>query len=321
MSLFQSISLANDANSFEDLGRQMQLPDTPDMWGPVDNSIDAWVDRFNQVVNRPRFDAKIDGFISPFSTDHWGASADIMQGMAARFESLAQDKVDPNKIFTADMAQLKTIQANHAKITKMFEHCLAEALTEKGKVGLTEDEIAAMQALNSANATLTNITKEQIAVRKAIAELKIKQQQVGGPPGQAGAPTGGGRAASAFDVGRAIMDDIFTTVPGNITEPQVVGNYPSMDPSQAENVLNNIVAEATVSDAIRNEAAGPTTYVVVDRNGQNPEFVTYSADGQEMVDYENPRSTITDINPETGFAQDDLMQEYPIKIRQDLAGI
>ena len=117
------------------------------------------------------------------------------------------------------------------------------------------------------------------------------------------------------------MDDIFTTVPGNISEPPVVGNYPSMDPSQAESVLNNIVAEASVSDAIRNEAAGPTTYVVVDRNGQNPEFVTYSADGQEMVDYENPRSTITDINPETGFAQDDLMQEYPIKIRQDLAGI
>ena len=97
MSLFQSISLANDANSFEDLGRQMQLPDTPDMWGPVDNSIDAWVDRFNHVVNRPRFDAKIDGFISPFSTDHWGASADIMQGMAARFESLAQDKVDDHQ--------------------------------------------------------------------------------------------------------------------------------------------------------------------------------------------------------------------------------
>ena len=185
-------------------------------------------------------------------------------------------------------------------ITKMFEHCLAEALTEKGKVGLTEDEIAAMQALNSANATLTNITKEQIAVRKAIAELKIKQQQVGGPPGQAGAPTGGGRAASAFDVGRAIMDDIFTTVPGNITEPQVVGNYPSMDPSQAESVLNNIVAEATVSDAIRNEAAGPTTYVVVDRNGQNPEFVTYSADGQEMVDYENrdPQSLISILKPD-----------------------
>ena len=321
MSLYESMMLADQQNSFEDLGRQMQLPQSPEMWGPVDNSVEAWVNRFNQVIDRPRYE-RIDGFISPFASDHWGASADIMQGMAARYESLTQDRVDPNKIFTSDIAQLKTIQANHAKITKMFEHCLAAALTEKDKVGLNEDEVAAMQALNSAQTTLAAITKHQVDIKKAIAELKIKQQAVGGGPMQPdGSTGGGGRGLSAFDIGRSIMDTIHeTSIPVQVDQPAVT-TYPSVDPAQAELVLDNIVSEAAVSAAIRNEAQSPTTYVLVDKDGSNPEYITLSGDGRVMDSSVNPTTAIANVDIETGKAADELMETYDIKIRDDLAGV
>lgn len=315
MSMYDAFMAAENANSFEELSIEANPDHQTQPWGPVDNTLSAWVERYNQLVDRPKFNPNIDGFISPFSFDHWGASSDIMQGLAAKAEALNSDRLDPNKIFTSDIAQLKTIAASHAKVVRVFEHQLMGSLTEKGKVGLNEDDIEAMQALNSAQSTLANITKEQIAVKKAIAELKIKQQQAAG--GAAQESGGGGRALSAFDIGRSIMDNIFDTPSVPQSNQTVITNYPAVDTLQAERVIDNLVNVGDIADTVKFEADAPKTMVVVDRNGGNPEFVTYASNGEELPDFPNPTAAIQTIDPSTGKAVDELLQEYDIKYRDE----
>ena len=99
----------------------------------------------------------MDGWISPYASDNWGATSIILKSMEdiSRLPPLS-DKVDPNKIFTSDISALRTQAADQMKVTKMFEKKLMESLTERGKMGLNENDIMAMQALTSARSSVTN---------------------------------------------------------------------------------------------------------------------------------------------------------------------
>ena len=313
MSLFDVFSQMNDIKPFESVGEEMSGQYLPGTWADVANSSGEWLDHYMAMATRPRFNPNYDGYISPFANMHWGASSDVMQTLAAGANlGPIQEKLDPNRIFTSDIAAFKTLAADQLKVVRIFERRLVESLTEKGKVGLNEDDIEAMQALTSARSAIASINKEQVAIKKNIAELKIKQQQAGTTPG---APVTGGRSMNAFDIGHGMIDNIFKSAIGTTSPPVVDTNYPSADSAQAAAVLDSIVGGDQVASTTQFESENPTTYVVLAPGDsiENARFATYNSSGDVLVDYPNPTAKIVSIDTEGKTANDELMVQYPIK--------
>lgn len=318
MGMLDAFNILNSVQSFESAAEEY-MPKVQAEWDRPMDDPHVWLDRYDKFSERPKFNPNIDGYISPYASGHWGASSDIIQGIAARMElGPMEEKIDPNKIFTSDIAALKTLAADQIKIVKLFERKLIESLNDKGKFGLNEDDIEAMQALTSARSAITQINKEQIAVKKNIAELKIKQSQqaaaANGTQGQTNP-----RSISTFEVGRSIMDNIFDAQPMQQQQQQpVVANYPTMDLDQAADVLDNIVDAGSIAATTVYESSGPTTYVVVGDSDSDTEFVTLSSTGEVLSDYPNPTSKITDVNRQSKTALDEFMVSYPVKYKDEL---
>lgn len=317
MGMLDAFNQLNSVQPFESVAEEY-MPQVQAEWDKPMDDPHVWLDRYDKFVERPKFNPNIDGYISPYASGHWGASSDILQGIASRMElGPLEEKVDPNKIFTADIAALKTLAADQIKIVKLFERKLVESLSDKGKFGLNEDDIEAMQALTSARSAITQINKEQIAVKKSIAELKIKQNQQSNSANTGQSPEGG-RPISTFTVGRSILDNIFDAPQMQQQQAPVVANYPSIDTDQASNVLDTIVDEGSIAASTVYEASEPTTYVVVGDSDNDTEFVTMSASGEIIQNYPNPTSKITDIDRKSKNATDEFMVSYPIKFRNEL---
>lgn len=280
----------------------------------------GWQDEFGGFKTRPVL-YNMDGYISPYASDNWGGTSVVLKNFddTSRLPSLS-DKVDPNKIFTADISALKTLAADQIKITKMFEKKLMEGLTDRGKFGLNEADIMAMQALTSARSAITAINKEQIAIKKNIADLRIKQQNGGSSSsntnGGSNDSTRGTRGLSSMDVGRSILDSIFDT-PSNATPsaPPTTGFTPATT-GDASRILDELIPSTSNTQF---EASGATTYVVINDNDDNDvEFVTYDQNGDIIPDYPNPKSKITKIDRDTNVAVDELLVQYPIKYKTEI---
>ena len=120
----------------------------------------------------------MDGFISPYASNNWGGTTNILQYIndESRLPQF-ENKIDPNKIFSSEINGLRALAADQQRITKMFETRLRESLSEKGKMGLTEEDIEAMSALTAARSAIAGTYKEQVAIKKNIADIRIKQAQ------------------------------------------------------------------------------------------------------------------------------------------------
>lgn len=320
MGFLDTFRAMDEASPFEHVKEDMyQSPNqaVPEFDKPA-NDPHVWLDRYAQFSARPKFNQNIDGYISPYASGHWGASSDIMQSIAAGMElGPMQEKVDPNKIFTSDIAALRTLAADQIKIIRVFERKFLESLNDKGKFGLNEDDIEALQALTSARSALTAINKEQIAVKKNIAELKIKQQQANGSSAPGGTQQTSGRSANAYDIGRSIMDNLWDMTPAQ-TSPPVQVSYPAIDPSQASDVLDQVVDVGQLASSVQYEADSPTTYVLVGDSDDDVEFATYSKNGELMDESINPTSKITSIDRSTDTAMDEFLVTYPIRYKSDM---
>ena len=119
---------------------------------------------------------------------------------------------------------LNVLAADQAKTLKMFERRFNESITEKGKYGLTEEDIEAMAAITSARAAIVSITKERSAIKKNMAELKIKQAANSGAVAASNASQVG-KPGDNTDFGLLMLDNIFKTpdapVPGSIPTTSV----------------------------------------------------------------------------------------------------
>lgn len=259
-----------------------------------------------QIQPRPY---NIEGYISPYPTNNWDTSSGILSYVedTSRLPAL-ETKIDPNRIFSSDIVALRALAADQNKITKIFEKRLMESLTDKGKYGLTEEDVEAMQALTSARAAITNITKEQVAIRKNIADIRLKQaQQQGGMPGQNVA-----NGAATTSSSKSIMDRIFDVPAAPINQPsytQVSGS--GID--QATQMLDGLVP--SISEPIQYEVLDPTTYVLVGETDDDVEFATYGSNGELIPDYPNPTTTIDSIDRDAGRAIDSRLVQYPIKFK------
>lgn len=296
MGLLDAFNALNNACSFETAGETLHETPVSEGWqSTVAEDGSVFLDRYAKFTERPKFNPNYDGYISPYANAHWGASSDIMQSLAAGLDMTpVRDRVDPNRVFTSSVASLRTLAADQIKAIRLFERKFFESLNDKGKFGLNEDDIAAMQALTGARNVLTAITKEQVGIQKSVAELKIKQQQAGG--GSVDAGKSAGRAASAFDVGRSIMDGIFDVSAPQQTQMNV--NFPSMDSDEAATVLDEIVGDAAEVDVrLKYENQDPLTYVAIGDDDNDLEFVTYAKDGTEIPEYPTP--TVESLNRST----------------------
>lgn len=281
----------------------------------VDNAFTTWETEFTGIKSQPTF-YNLDGYISPYASNNWGATSSILQTIVdeSRLPALS-DKVNPDRIFNADTSALRTLAADQVKITKVFEKRLLESLNDRGKFGLTETDIMAMQALTSARSSVTAINKEQIAIKKNIADLKIKQRASSNSSSSSSTNSDGGyggRAPSSMNVGRSILDGIFD-VPMMPTQSNNVSGYTSANSDSAGDILDELVGCNTMSEHIQHESVKPITYVCLGQNDDDVEFQTYDSDGKLINDYPNPNTNITKIDRDSNTAIDELLVQYPIK--------
>lgn len=288
---------------------------------PDDECVWDWEREYNRARSNQIFqNSAVGGFISPYEA-HWSGPVSVMGNLEELVQFQPVNKVDPNKIYNSDIAALRALGADQLKIVKLFETKLRESLTERGKIGLTEEDIEAMQALTAARGNVVSIQNAQVSIKKNIADHKIKQYQLEQTDNKTAAKQNdavGGRPGSAFDVGRSILDNIFESA---LPRPSV-GNIPtssvpqatSMSSDSAGSVLDNLLSEAsTVPDITRFESLNPTTYVVLGQTDDDARFETYSSDGQLIPDYPNPTARISNIDRESGIATDEYLINYKIK--------
>lgn len=276
----------------------------------VDPTQTSWESEFAGFKTRPAF-RDPDLCVSPNLATMWVAPTNIaaVLGDDSRMPAL-DNKVDPNRIFTSEISALRTLASEQLKVTRMFEKKLMEGLTDRGKYGLDENDVAAMQALTSSRAAIASINKNQVDIKKNIADLKIKQNNAtgasnAGPAVDAGM---GGRGPSSFDVGQSILANIFDTPVLNAAPPTDYGT--SGTPESASALLDELVG--TPSQQVEYERMKPKTYVRLGA-GDSTEFETYAETGELLSDFPNPSAKIVSVDREAGIATDEYLMTYPIK--------
>ncbi len=253
---------------------------------------------------------------SPYPEDNWG---DI-NGIVSTFDEECRlprqdDRIDPNKIYTSDIAALRALAADQIRVTKLFEKKLTESLKEKDKFGLNEADIMAMQALTAARSAVTAINKEQIQIKKNIADIRLKQQQnkySGASGGNGGMDTSMPGYATSAQIGRQIMDDIFN-MPGNVVDTSIPYEpQSSNDLDMASRVLDDIVGSG---NGVIYETMNPTTYAVMDQYGNHIGFETHDGNGNLIEEYDNPTSRIKEFDRDAMQAIDEMERPFPVIIK------
>lgn len=274
---------------------------------------------YDQFKDQPVYYRNADAWFGDSLTSNWYQNSPVLKVMddEYRFPSM-KPKVDPNKIFNTETAALKQLAADQQKAVRIFEKKLIEGLTDKNKFGLTEEDIEAMQALTAARTAITNIAKEQVAIKKNIADIRIKQEQASDKREAAAAASQGGSDGfrmSNNDFGKSFLDSLFD-VPTAVSTPPapVEAQYQSVDPNTASAVLDDIIG-GTVDARVQYESNDPKTYVLVGDSDADTEFITIGSDGNEIPDYPTPQSHIDKIDRDRGVAVDDLLVEYPLKFK------
>ena len=298
--------------SFGDYIPQGPHPYEPNIYDPAPTM--NWEQAFEGFKTHPTL-YNLDGYISPYASNNWGGTSGILQYLDEQSNVPHFDnKIDPNKIFTSEINGLRSVAAEQQKIIKMMEMRLKESLTEKGKIGLTEEDIEAFNALTTARNTIANIYKEQVTVKKNIAELKIKQnqQQTGTASTSANATATNSRGTSAIDVGKAILDNIFDA-PSIPTQQATIPPYAPSDIAAAEQVINGLVP--SVGSNIRDESVGAKKYVVVGDTDDDYEFIAEDKYGNEVPLNVDDSIRIDVIDREANLAKDNLMQEWNVKYK------
>lgn len=295
---------------------------------PDDECIWDWEKGYNATRQSQVFqNSGLGGFVSPYQS-HWTGPVTVMGNLEDLVQFERPNKVDPNKIYNTDIAALKSLQQDQQKIVRLFEARLRESLNERGKMGLTEEDILAMQALTAARTAIANIQKEQIGIKKNISDTRIKQYQLEqtdaktAAKANASSDSGSGYGASTYDIGRSILDNIFDSaipVPAPSPIPQsTMSINPDADAAAASSVIDNIMnlgENMAPAPTVQFENQKPTTYVSVGLSGDDVTFETYAKDGSLIPDYPNPNTKIVKIDRETGIATDELLVNYPLKIR------
>lgn len=307
--MFAMLGSSNDPYDGQFDNPHSEFPTFPSAPSGFDMSYQAapapmsWEEAFNGFKTRPVL-YNMDGWISPFASNNWGGTSNILAYIDEQYKlPMGESKIDPNRIFTAEVNGLRALSADQAKILKMFEKKLAESLTEKGKVGLTEEDIEAMAAITSARAALTNIEKEKVAIKKNIADIKIKQAQNTDAPAATGA--GPRSMTSSSDIGRNILDNIFAAPGMSAATTPIVSevDYSTSGVSAGQEIIDNLLGTGPTG-AILAEKHGMRPLVVIGEDGHAEDVIVVDKDNVQVKDipagFEVPTlESLGEIHPET----------------------
>lgn len=303
----QPVEQAFDRNTYDPVYQDpTSVPDTGN-----------WAEEYKTFKTQPTL-YNMDNYISPYPSEHWDGTSQIIASISDEYRMPPlEPKLDPNKIFSNDITAFKNLAADQLKITKMFEKRLMERLADKN-AGIDEETIEALNALTSARSAVTSINKEQVAIKKTIADLKIKQAQNNARNNAAsnGDVVGNPNASmNVNDIGRSVLDSIFDAPTTSMQVP-VDMNYPKMDSSSAliDGLLPNTQQQ---NQYIQYENSNPKTYVVVGDSDDDFTFETYTQDGELIPDYPNPTTAVTQVDRENKFAVDEMLVQYPLKSRNE----
>ena len=312
----------NIYNAFSKLENEYPLPDRVDpvTYRPTFDGMDPQTGMYTapasvqhaQYYNSERY-------CEPFVSSFFGSSVPMVEAFEdPSWVPVNDRRIDPNKIFTSDIQALKTLAADEIKIVRLFEKRLIESLSEKGKFGLTEDDVNAMQALTSARSAVANINKEQVNVKKVIADIRLKQQMNSKEMNQAGGPSG---PTNSFeynqDIGRNMMDNIFATAMNNTyvdTTATAYGEATVIDPDSS--MIDSILPDT--SESLKAEVMPGAAVVVVGVDDQSAKFEGRDKDENNQYtipipDYPLPSAKITRLDRQSHKAYDELGREYPLK--------
>lgn len=309
-SYLDTFNILDQCRPFEQCAQPQPVAQKDDNWIPRD--MDEFMRSYQEMLHRPTFIPNSGGYLSPFAGNGFGGTTQIMETLTDQFQ-LGEEKIDPNRIFSSDIASMKTLAADQQKVVNMFKKKFVEGISERGKVGLNEDDIEAMQALTSAVGGILAIKKEEAAIKAKITEMKIKQQQNAGGSSTDGVST---RSASPYDMGKSFMDSIFNVPQMQQSTPIPDNSYTSVDLDSAASMLESVVSPDAVSASIQYENEEPTTYVVVGDTDADATYETYSKSGDLLPDYPNPTAKITSIDRKGEKAQNELMVTYKLKIKE-----
>ena len=253
-------------------------------------------------------------YIDAYDSQYFGSNilaVEMFENKA--FVPVIDRRIDPNKIFTPDIQAMKSLASEQYKTVNLFEKKFIEDMKDKSHYGLTENDIAAMQAITSGRAAIANINKEIVNIKKNATEIRLKQQLNSQNNSDANVGAGA-KPQSADAIGRNIMDNLFK-MSTPINEAPVSYNAPSVDPeSQAD--LDELLPKVD-SDTIEYEPLEPTTYVVVNEDQSiPPRYETRAKDGHIIADY--PTSSLPDLSEIKEIDRDGKKVVFNNEIRFDL---
>jgi hypothetical protein len=138
----------------------------------------SWEGNYETLRTQPTY-YRLNQYMSPYISSHWESSSPVMRTMndMSLLPPLS-DKIDPNKIFNSDITALNATAADQLRTLKAFEKKFMESINDKNKFGLTEDDVAAFQAITAARNAITSITKEKIAVKKTLQISKSNNNRI-----------------------------------------------------------------------------------------------------------------------------------------------
>lgn len=274
-----------------------------------ENVLPNWEEEMANYKHQPTY-YHVDAYMSPYVSNHWESGSPVIKNIfdESRLPPLS-DKIDPNKIFNSDIAALRALANDQSKRIKLFDRVFVKSLTDKNKYGLTEEDVAALQALTAACNAITSINKEQINIKKNIAELRIKQNN--SQPSSVSSDGLSRSNVSDIDLGRSVLDSLFeSSVSLDNYNPTPPNEYSSASLDAASSMLDQIVSPSAQTQF---EAMGVKPYVVVGETTADTEFQAFDSAGNIVPGYKLPTSTIDVVDLESGTAIDSFGQSYGIK--------
>lgn len=301
----------NKYSAFAQLEKQYPLEQRidPETYRPTMDGVDPASGMYTApaAVQRAQY-YNTERYMEPFVSTFFGSSVPVVEALEAPgLVPVIDRRIDPNKIFNSDIQALKTLAADQIRMKKLFEKKLQESLTEKGKIGLTEDDINAMQALTSAGSAIASINTAQVNIKKTIADIRLKQQM--NAKENNGPGNDGGRNSYDYnDVGRNMLDDLFkSAVNVNV---DYTSDYSEAETANPE-MLDSILPKPGDNIAVENMDA--TVYVVANEDKSTAHFEAYASDNTKVSDYPLPTAAIKEIDKDAKIARDSLGREYPFR--------
>lgn len=244
---------------------------------PFDGSNEV-MNYYGQIISQPvNALYTTDGYMVSENVS-WGTGNNLFNDLK-NFEN-RRDKIDANHLFTPENNDLKALAADQYKIIHMFEKRLEESLIENGKMGLTELDIEALTAISSARTAIAGIKKQQVDIKRHIADIRLKQQQEEFKQKQAMAGGNGGinsnyntPMSDVNSIGNSFLDNInaiSSKFNNGVNDTSSFTDYSTINPDGNVDDLLGMSTPATEFEnlGLRIMVDEEREYVIVDRNNQ-----------------------------------------------------